>query len=410
MLIKNKLLEIVKAGLCIGCGACYIMCPHNAINLKVSSNGTYSPVINLDKCVNCKLCERVCPAINPQRIKVKGLGNFIRCYIGYSTELEIRWRASSGGVATTILLSLLEEGLISGAIVVKSDSRDPLKPVMTIARSREEIIEAMGSKYCPVRPTFKITDMLSMNGKIAVVALPCHIWVFKNLEKLDKRLKDKILVYLGLLCGKCPNFYATVYFIRKNAGVNEEDVAMIRYRGEGWPGKISVITKSGCIRVFELKKWISFSYYPHFIPLRCVFCYDIANQLADISLGDAWGLSHDNVGASLIITRTPVGESIIKHLSTIRKLVVKEVDPEQVIQGQGIDKKVKNALIRAYIWQNVFHQSTPIKLRHPPNFSLKGWVLNLGYCFWLYAAQDKLMRIIMSNLTPLISRIVEWLR
>jgi len=411
MLLRSKLVEVLRSNLCSGCGACYSICSANAINMRVALDGTYKPFIDPHKCTKCGLCERVCPSLSgTPKAKIKGLGNFINCYIGYSTDTKIRWEASSGGVVTTILLSLFEEGLISGAVIVKKDPKDSLKPSMILTNSKEDIIEAMGSKYCPAKPSFRVKDLVNVQGKVAIVGLPCHIWAFRNLEKIDKRLKDKILIHLGLFCGKKPNFYATVYFIRKIVGVNEREVVEISYRGKGWPGKLTVMTKRGESYSFELGDWISFSYYPHFIPIRCVFCYDITNQQADISLGDAWGLAHDNIGTSVIITRTPVGENIIQYLHKTGKLVLREVDPKQVSQGQGLEDKVSNTLIRAYIWRRIFHKPTPYELSYPPQFSLKEWVLNLGYCLWLYVTQNKFIRATLCNLNPLVSEAVRWIR
>ena len=405
---KKALLE---TNLCTGCGACYAICPYDAIDMKISLDGSYKPFIDFSKCKGCKLCEKVCPSSSVnQKIMVNGLGSFIRCYIGHSSDAIIRWKASSGGLVTTILLSLLEEGAISGVVVVKDNTRDLLKPLMTFVKNKEEIIEAMGSKYCPVRPFFKVKDLVRKPGKIAVVGLPCHIWAFRKLEEVDVRLRSKIFIHLGLFCGKCPNIYAIMYFLRKVAGVSEEDIARIPFRGKGWPGKIIVSTKQGKVYSFELNEWINFAYYPHFIPVRCALCYDITNQQADISLGDAWGLVHDNIGTSVIITRTPIGESIIQHLYDAGKLILHEVKPAHIIQGQRLEDKITNSLIRIYIWQKIFHQHSPYTLPSLPRVSIKNWIFNLGYCTWLYIAQNRLVRIILCNITPRISKILRLFR
>jgi len=398
--------RIVQTNLCSGCGACYAICPHDAIDMKISLDGAYRPFIDFSKCSFCKLCERVCPSLSSnQKIMMNGLGSFVRCYVGYSADAIIRWKASSGGLATTILLSLLEEGVISSAVVVKDDPDNPLRPFMTLVKDKEEIKGAMGSKYCPVEPRFKVKDLIRERGKIAVVGLPCHIWAFRKLERVVGKLKNKVLVHLGLFCGKTPNFYAITYFLRKVANVNERDVTHISYRGRGWPGKMTVSTKQGNSLSFELGDWYNFSYYPHFIPVRCVLCHDITNQQADISLGDAWGLADDKIGASVVITRTPIGERVIQHLCNTRRLVLREVKPRQISQGQGLEGKLRNSLLRAYIWQSVFHQLSPFTF--PPRASVRNWVFNLGYCTWLYIARNQLMRAVLCNLTPLMWKILK---
>jgi len=393
--------------MCTGCGACYAVCPRDAITMKITSDGVYKPSIDFSKCSGCKLCERVCPLFSFNRKHVKyGIGDFIHCYVGYSTNMFSRWKASSGGIVTTILLTLLEERVISGALDAIDTPKDPLRPSWKLVNSKEEVLNAMGSKYCPVKPSFKVKDLVKESGKIAVVGLPCHIWAFRRLEEIDRRLKDKVFIHIGLFCGKCPNFYATTYFLRKVVSVNEKDVIKISYRGKGWPGKITVITKQGDEFDVEFINWINFSYYPHFVPTRCVFCYDITNQLADISLGDAWGLARDNIGSSVIITRTSVGDSVIQHLRDAGKLALREVDPEQVSRGQGLERKAKNTLIRAYMWQRIFRKQLPYPLPRPPNFSVRDWVLNLGYCTWLYFAQSVSIRIAFCNLSPYLTRIL----
>jgi len=403
LLIKR----IVQSNLCCGCGACYAICPHDAIDMKIALDGAYRPFIDLSKCSFCRLCERVCPGVPfAQKIMVNGLGSLIRCYVGYSTDSTIRWKASSGGLVTTILLSLLEESVISGAVVVKDNPDDPLRPFMTLVKDEEEIKGAMGSRYCPVEPRFKVKDLIREQGKIAVVGLPCHIQAFRRLEEVVRELRNKVLIHLGLFCGKSPNFYAITYFLRKVAEVYESDIAHISYRGRGWSGKGIIITKHGNSFAFGLSNWCNFSYYPHFIPIRCAMCYDITNQHADISLGDAWGLSHDKVGTSVIITRTHIGESIIQHLHNTGRLVLHEVKPEQISRGQGLENKVKNSLVRTYMWHKIFHQLIPFAIFNPPKTSIRNWIFNLGYCTLLYITQNRFMRIAFCNITPQISKIL----
>lgn len=45
---------------CCGCTACYAICPQNAITMEPDEEGFLYPVINEEKCVNCKSCIRVC--------------------------------------------------------------------------------------------------------------------------------------------------------------------------------------------------------------------------------------------------------------------------------------------------------------------------------------------------------------
>lgn len=375
-----------------------------------STEGKYQPVANPAKCISCGLCQKTCPVNScNQKIVESDLGHLINCYTGYSVDENMRWHGSSGGVITTILCTMLNKGLISGAIILTHNPQDPLHPSLSFVNNESDIKAAAGSKYCPTKPNFRVKELLSEPGKIAVVGLPCNIRALRELEQINDKLKSKIFIHLGLLCGKCPNFYATEYFLKKH-GIDEMNVSSISYRGEGWPGKITVKTKQGDSRSFSYRSWTHFAYYPHFVPIQCVLCYDITNQQADISLGDAWGLSRDKIGTSVVISRTTEGEKILHDLFEEGKLVLNVIPPKQVFIGQYLEHKVRTAILRNYIWKTIFKQPIPtsnstIKRPYVPAKTL---LLNLCYCSLLYASKSRYVRILLCNLTVNINKLKRW--
>jgi formate hydrogenlyase subunit 6/NADH:ubiquinone oxidoreductase subunit I len=46
---------------CCGCSACMAICPKEAITMIEDEEGFDYPVINLDKCIRCYQCLKVCP-------------------------------------------------------------------------------------------------------------------------------------------------------------------------------------------------------------------------------------------------------------------------------------------------------------------------------------------------------------
>ena len=50
------MISLCKYEDCTGCGACYNACPKDAISMKEVENGFLHPVIDHDKCIECKLC------------------------------------------------------------------------------------------------------------------------------------------------------------------------------------------------------------------------------------------------------------------------------------------------------------------------------------------------------------------
>lgn len=63
----NNLLSIEK---CVGCGACFSVCPANAIKLSGDEYGIYRSYVDEDNCIKCGKCVAVCPALEqPKKFK-----------------------------------------------------------------------------------------------------------------------------------------------------------------------------------------------------------------------------------------------------------------------------------------------------------------------------------------------------
>ena len=100
----------------------------------------------------------------------------------------------------------MENGIIDGAMVTKMSSKVPLEPEVMIARNKKDIINASGSKYCPVEISNGLEHILENEGRYAVVGLPCHLHGLRLLERKYPRLKKQIVIRIGLFCKRrCDN-------------------------------------------------------------------------------------------------------------------------------------------------------------------------------------------------------------
>ena len=359
--LKNNVEEVIQKGLCTGCGTCEGICPQNAIKMIINqSEGIYLPQLNQAQCDNCGICLNICPGkqVNFSQLNLHLfnkdandtlLGNYIDCFVGHANDYEIRYNSASGGLVTALLIFALEEGIIDGVLVTKMSESSPLEPYPFIARTREEIISAVCSKYCPVAANIALKEVIKSDGQYAVVGLPCHIHGIRKALMKNKKLSQKIVLTIGLFCSHADTFHGTKFVLSK-LKININDLKELKYRGNGWPGKMQIKLKNG--HEYEYEYYMNILHAYNFFTLkRCFLCCDLTSEMADISCGDAWLSEYkfDNVGKSMIIVRTKQGNDLIIKALSKGIIELNSISREKVIEAQGITfKKVfskKKALI-----------------------------------------------------------------
>jgi coenzyme F420 hydrogenase subunit beta len=346
------------------------LCPEEAIKMtKNEKKGIYVPEVNEEKCNNCSICYGVCPGhevdFKQLNLGIFGkepenvlIGNYLNCYVGHSTDYEIRYNSASGGLVTQLLIFALEEGIIDGALVTRMKKDNPLEPEAFIARTKEEIIEASKSKYCPVPANVALKEILESEEaeRFAVVGLPCHIHGIRKAEQINKKLKEKIVLHLGIFCNHAPNFLGTEFLLNK-LKIKKGDVKNLSYRGEGWPGSMKISLESGELLIPEQDYWSSLFGLNFFTPTQCLLCSDGICELADISFGDAWlpELSDDKIGKSIIVSKSEMGEQLLHAMKLKNEVELDVIDAKKLIQSQAgmLYFKKKNLNARSKLFKAV---------------------------------------------------------
>ena len=125
---------------CCGCAACAQSCPKGCITMQKDEEGFSYPYIDTDRCVNCGLCEKVCPVFHSK----PSFSDQTNAYAAYNLDEEERLQSSSGGVFSLLAKQVLHEnGVIYGAAMM-----DDCSAVRHIrVESQDELGALRGSNY-----------------------------------------------------------------------------------------------------------------------------------------------------------------------------------------------------------------------------------------------------------------------
>ena len=298
--------------------------------------------------MDCSLCYHTCPggevdfdALNNEIFGRKPgfvLGNFEKIYVGSAAKEYPS--AASGSVVSGLLLSLLKDGIVDAAAIVDFAAKEPDKAVFKIAQTADEIINAAGSKYV-LTPADTALRIMDGEKKYAAVTLPCQSHGIR--KAVQSGVLKNINFIIGLYCGNNLYHAATRSILKRFA--MDQRVRKIAYRSGAWPGFFSAEDISG--RTKKMTKsafnYLSFLYTPD----RCFYCIDLTNELADISVGDAWGYQ----SKSVIVVRTKKALSLIEKMRSAGQLLLEEISPEEamMMHAHGLDNKKAGAFARMSI-------------------------------------------------------------
>lgn len=107
-----RILEIEET--CTGCGGCVSVCAKNALSLKYNEEGFYYPLLDEEKCVDCKFCEKACHVLN-NIVPEKPSRNY-DAYMLKAKDKDIVRKSSSGGIFTLLADEIIRQnGVVYGA-------------------------------------------------------------------------------------------------------------------------------------------------------------------------------------------------------------------------------------------------------------------------------------------------------
>lgn len=374
---KSKTVQFCqKNKLCCSCGLCADICPKKAIKI-IEKNGIFVPTVNKNLCVNCGLCFKICSGKGnnwfeqSKNLQIQNeeksnfseqVGFFRKSFISHSTNSEIRFSCASGGTVSSILIFLLEKGFINGAIVTRFKKNSPLEVETVIATTKEEILEAKSSKYCPVHMEGIIPKIKTYEGKLAFVGLPCQTQSLRNIENQFLWLKEKIFIHIGLFCSGTKDKNALDYLLKVN-NIKKNGITNFSYRTDGCLGNLkATYGTNGANYTFVPYVNAYSKLHSYFKPERCNSCIDHFSYLSDISVGDidCEPYNEDKIGSNSLIARTNLGSEIVSNCIKENYLYANELKIEEIIRSQKVLNYRKQIFKANKVFNKILFKKNPV--------------------------------------------------
>lgn len=292
---------------CTGCGSCEQKCSHNAISMKPDNDGFSYPVIDLNKCVKCHLCEHSCPILCSQPVNrpIKTLA--ARC-----TE-EQNQISSSGGIFPLLARKVIEQG----GIVFGAKFDEYFNVVHDYTDEESGLSQFCGAKYAQsnIGNTFKQAQKFLQDGRLVLYSgTPCQIAGLKTF--LHKDWSN--LITVDLVCKGVPNHKIWGQYLRQLLEEQHIDISEVRHinfrdKISGWATySFSLNTDAKRIIIHKNNnEYLQGFFCGLYNRESCHDCQLKCHYISDFRLGDAWGFHfkqwNDKKGVSLLLINSLKG-------------------------------------------------------------------------------------------------------
>lgn len=325
------MIQITKKQNCTGCYACANKCPQNCITMKSDTEGFWYPDVDVPRCIDCDLCEKVCPIITP----LKREEYPVQVYAAYNTNEKIRLTSSSGGIFTLIAETIINRG----GVVFGAGFNANFEVIHIAVETIDDLEKIRGSKYVQskIGNTYKkVEAYLKMERSVLFTGTPCQIAGLK--AYLNKEYEK--LFCQDIICHGVPSPLIWKKYIAYRKKTITEPLRRISFRrkDEGWK-RYSVTFSSE--KVTEYRKNLSQdSFMKGFLSnlyLRpsCHAChFKTIKRQSDLTLADFWGIENilpemdDDKGTSLILIQSAKGQTLFEEIK--KYMIYQEVDLNSV--------------------------------------------------------------------------------
>lgn len=318
---------------CSNCGACYNVCPVDAITLKQNEFGFDYPEVNEDKCLRCNKCVRACYAVQTQELRTP-----IEAYAATHLNKNTLMLSSSGGAFSALAEHVLSQsGVVCGCVYDEN-----LLPVHICAEKKEDVLLMRKSKYVQSDVGLvyrKVLNNLKSGRLVLFTGTPCQVAALYSVVGLG----FPNLITADLICHGVPSRELFKKFLQYLEGKYNTKIISFDFRSKKYKWqRFTAEFKDDKGRTKNIGKVNEF-YFSAFtggniLRPNCFNCrFACSERVGDFTLGDFWGHEAVNLncdkknGVSVLTINTKKAQALLEMLS--EKLIMEKVGYEIVVAG-----------------------------------------------------------------------------
>lgn len=344
----SSIKDIVQNGLCTGCGVC-ISEINSDTRMVWNEDGFLVPEGMPD---DAAAAANVCPfnTDNPDnnedfladvflpnagKSDVRS-GKHISTYAGFAKKF--RESSSSGGITTYVFNKLLESGVADHLFVV-AENEGSYSYQWFDRNNIEDISKISKTRYLPVTMEKLFLEIDAKPGKVAVSGVACFLKALRLKQYYDPEYREKIAFTIGIICGGLKSRHYTDYLAQKAGILGEYSSQEYRIKDIN---STAIDYSFGAYNVDHEFKTVKMRTLGDmwgtglFKSNACDFCDDVAAEMADLSVGDAWisPYRQDGLGNSVMMTRSILAENIINRGIENRELHCDKISVDKFNESQ----------------------------------------------------------------------------
>ena len=323
------MIKIINKIDCCGCNACADICPKSCITFKTDLEGFWYPEVDMEKCIDCHLCEKVCPIISPADKILRY--EEPRVFAAYTKNDEIRIDSTSGGIHSMLALAKYEKRAYVGGAVYNDDHTVS----QIIDDNPARLSEIRSSKYLQSDSTGvykEIKKQLREGREVFYCGCPCQVQALYKF--LGNREYDN-LTTCDFICRGVNSpkvFLKYMDMLERQYGAK---ATKIKFKNKKWGWhnfSMRVNFENGkeyCKDRYHDLFFIGYLQAGNFTRPSCYECHFKGfPQKADITLADFWGIENldktmdQDRGTSLVMINSDKGMELFDEIKD--KIVWKE--------------------------------------------------------------------------------------